>query len=56
MPTPATLRENARLYRRSAASETAAPLKLRLARHALALLQLAERIEREEAARAEAPS
>lgn len=53
MPTPAALRENARRYKRFAASETTQHLKLRLASHARALVQLADSIEREETAQAE---
>jgi hypothetical protein len=53
MLTPAELRHNSRVFRHSAMSEDNPRLKLRLASHALALAQLAEAIEREEAARTE---
>ena len=49
MPTPAELRENARLYRQSALEEPEPELKIRLASHALALAQLAEAMERADA-------
>jgi len=47
MATPAELREQSRLYREIAEEEITLPIKQRLARHALALAQLAEKIERE---------
>jgi hypothetical protein len=46
--TLAMLREESRLYRQAAAEESAPELKYRLVNHAFALVQLAERIEREE--------
>jgi hypothetical protein len=45
--TPAELREQSRLSRQAALDETTREIKLRLASHALALAQLAERIERQ---------
>jgi hypothetical protein len=51
MPTTAELREASRLARLAAAEESVPQLKRRLANHALALAQLAERMEREEAER-----
>jgi hypothetical protein len=50
MMTPTELRDEARLYRQAAAEESEPHLKRRLASHALALAQLAEMIERDEAA------
>jgi hypothetical protein len=47
-PTPAELREQSRLYRQAAEKETTVEFKRRLASHALALAQLAEKIERDE--------
>lgn len=44
---PADLREQARRYREAAVDERTPPLKRYLANHALALAQLAERIEHE---------
>ena len=49
----AELREQARRYRQTANHETTPQLKQMLASHALALAQLAERVERREAAQAE---
>lgn len=49
MPTPAELRERSRFYRRMAGKETEPHLKRHLAAHALALAQLAEKIERDDA-------
>lgn len=46
MATSVELREEARLYREAAVDEPTPALKLYLARHALALAQLAEQIER----------
>lgn len=51
MPRVAEMREESRLYRRAAKQEATWHLSRRLASHALALAQLAERIEREEAER-----
>jgi hypothetical protein len=50
VPTPAEWREESRLYRQIAKTEATPHLKQRVFRHALALAELAERIEREEAA------
>jgi len=49
MPTPTECREGSRLFREAAGRETEPHLKHGLAGHALALAQLAEKIEREEA-------
>jgi hypothetical protein len=49
MMTPTELREEARRYRQASAEETEPHLKRHLASHALALAQLAEMIERDEA-------
>ncbi len=46
MATPTELRDEARLYREAAVDESTPTLKLYLARHALALAQLAERLVR----------
>ena len=46
MLTPAELRERSRLYREASAKESEPEFKRRLASHALALAQLAERVER----------
>lgn len=51
MLTPSELRDQARLYRDASAQEPVLELRRRLASHALALAQLAERVEREQAAR-----
>jgi hypothetical protein len=51
MPTPAELRETSRLTRLAAVQEAEPHLKRRLANHTFALAQLAEKIEREGAAR-----
>ena len=51
MPTPAELREQSRLYRKATDKEITLAIKRRLASHALALAELAEKIERDEAAR-----
>lgn len=51
MPTASELREGSRLTRQAADEECVPHLKRLLARHAFALAQLAEKIEREEAAR-----
>jgi hypothetical protein len=51
MLTPAELRAGCRLASQASKEESASPLKRMLASHALALAQLAEKIEREEAAR-----
>jgi hypothetical protein len=48
MPTPSQLREASRLYRQAAEDEAAPEIGRRLASHALALIQLAEVIERRE--------
>jgi hypothetical protein len=56
MPTPAKLRELCRLTLLAAAEESVPQLKRRLASHAFALAQLAERMEREEAERQEVAS
>ncbi len=45
--TPAELREQSDLYRQAAEKETTLEIKRRLASHALALAQLAERIKRD---------
>jgi hypothetical protein len=45
--TPAELRERSQLYRQAAERETTPEIKRRLASHALALAELAERIERD---------
>jgi len=50
MRTPAELREASRLAREAASAEAELHIRMRLANHALALAQLAERIEREEEA------
>ena len=50
MATATELREESRIYREAAADESTPALKLYLARHALALAQLAERLERARAA------
>jgi hypothetical protein len=47
MPRPAELRESSRLYREEAKTEVDPYLRRSLARHAFALTQLAEKIERE---------
>lgn len=49
MPTPGELREQARLYRQVAKMESTLEIRRRLINHALALAQLAEKIERDEA-------
>ena len=49
MPTPGELRDEARLYRQAARKESSPEIRRKLANHALALAQLAEKIEREEA-------
>jgi hypothetical protein len=46
MLTPAELRDQSRVYRDASVKEAAPEFKRRLASHALALAQLAERIER----------
>lgn len=51
MPKPAELREESRLYRQVARKEATPHLKQMLASHALALAELAERMERKEAER-----
>jgi hypothetical protein len=56
MLTPAELRAGSRSARLAAENESAPPLKLRLADHALALAQLAEKIERDAAAREKSSS
>jgi len=48
MPTPAELREGSQFYREAGRKETDPHLRHRLARHALALAQLAEKIESQE--------
>jgi hypothetical protein len=53
VPTPTELREQSRLYRNVAEEETTPALKHRLANHALALDNLAARIEHAEATREE---
>jgi hypothetical protein len=50
MLTPAVLREESRLFRQAATAEITLEIKHRLTNHALALVLLAERIEREEPA------
>jgi hypothetical protein len=47
MPTTTELREGARFAKRAAEKESDPYLKQRLAQHAFALAQLAEKIERE---------
>src|SRR5690348_10936038 len=54
--TPAELREQSRLSREAALQETTLEIKRRLASQAFALAQLAEKIEREEAARKPPPT
>ncbi len=51
MLTPSELRDQARFYRDASVQEPVPELRRRLASHALALAQLAERVEREQAAR-----
>ena len=51
MPRPAELRENSRLYREEAKKEVDPYLRRSLLSHALALAQLAEKVEREETAK-----
>ena len=51
MPKLAELREISRLAREDAADESCPQLRQRLAQHAFALAQLAEKTEREEAER-----
>lgn len=51
MPTSAKLREESRVYRQATGNEADPHLKQFLASHALALAQLAERIERTETPR-----
>ncbi len=51
MSTPAKLRERSRLVIRAAREEPALELKRSMARHAFALAQRAQEMEREEAAR-----
>jgi hypothetical protein len=46
MLTPTELRVQSRIYRNAAVDESTHTLRLYLARHALALAQLAERLER----------
>jgi hypothetical protein len=53
MPTPVELREQSRRYRQAACAEPELHLKRSLANHAFALAQLAERLERDTAARFE---
>lgn len=53
IPIPAELRAQSRLYRRAADIETTLAIKRRLTSHALALDHLAEKIERQDAAREE---
>jgi hypothetical protein len=48
MPTPAELREQSHQYREIAERESALAIKRSLVSHALALAQLAEKIERED--------
>ena len=48
MPRPGELRDEARLYRQAAREESSPEIRRKLAAHALALAQLAEKIEREE--------
>jgi hypothetical protein len=50
--TLAMLREESRLYRQAAAEEPTPEIRYRLVNHAFALVQLAERIEREGLAKA----
>jgi hypothetical protein len=49
MPMPADLREQSRLSRQAGMKEETPEIKLRLASHAFALAQLAEKIERQAA-------
>jgi hypothetical protein len=49
MLTPAELRDQSRMYREAAAKEVVPEFKRRLASHALALAQLAEKMDREDA-------
>ena len=51
MVTPLELREQSQVYRAASEQETVPALSRRLASHALALAQLAERLERDQAAR-----
>jgi hypothetical protein len=51
MLTPLELREQSQFYRNASAQETVPALRRRLASHALALAQLAERLEIEERSR-----
>jgi hypothetical protein len=53
MPTPAELREASRRARALAQGETSPDLKRLMVSHSLALACLAEKIEREDVARAE---
>jgi hypothetical protein len=54
MPTPADLREESRLCRQAAQEEPDPKFKQLWANHALALAQLAEKIERDDKKRAAA--
>jgi hypothetical protein len=56
MPSPSELRETSRLYSWVAQQESDLHLKRRLASHAFYLAQLAEKIEREAAARVDLAS
>ena len=52
MPRSRELRAEARRYREAAKKETSPEIRRRLASHALALAQLAEKLERDEAGEA----
>ncbi len=56
MPTPAELRDASRLARQAARAASTPGLKRQMANEALALAQLAEKIEREAAATATSPT
>jgi len=53
---PTVLREQSRSYRQAASKESERHLKRYLARHALALAQLAEKIERKKSSVRETPA
>jgi hypothetical protein len=53
MRTPMELRDVSRLYREASITENNRHFKIRLARHALDLAMLADKIEREEAEKVE---
>lgn len=56
MPTPAELRDASRLARQAARAAPTQQLKRQMASEALALAQLAEKIEREKARLASSPT